>query len=159
MSSQAVYLLNDYILNGTPVGPLLGYTGTGLRPIVPLQQQPEMNEQNRLHPYMAYSYRTSPDPLQWWMMMDEVTYVVWGQKVDDVNEVAGAMLNYFRRLDESAVDLMDYLRAKGDHRYQFHYVRVVNFFSPEPATAEAGRVGLPITLRYEYNSTAGIGIK
>lgn len=152
----AVYEFNDYILNGTGVGPLLGYTGTGLRPIIPLQQQPEFNKENPKHPYIVYSWRTSIPDDAWWLHADEVSYVIWGKNLGELSAVAMELIDNCRALDESAGDVMDYFRARGTEiPFDFKYVRVMGSFSPEVAIAEGGRIGWLVTMRYVYTPNSG----
>lgn len=156
MAKLAVYEFNDYILNGTDVGSLLGYDGTGLRPIVPLQQQPELNADNPKHPYIVYSWRTSMPDDAWWLHTDEVSYVIWGKNLAELSEVATEILNTCRALDESAEEAMKYFNSRQtESSVDFKYVRVMGSFSPEAPTSEGGRLGWLITIRYVYTPNAG----
>lgn len=160
MSRDAVYDLNDYLLNATPVGGLLGWTNAPgeYRPIIPVQQQPEMNEENPTNPYMVYVTRTSPGIEQWWISMDEVTYTVWGKTLGELTNVTNELMDILKRLDDSAQELDAYLRSVGRRDFDFYYVRVVSVFSPEATAQEAGRYGKPITIRYEYANLRGRGV-
>jgi len=152
-----VYDLNEYLLNGTRVGELLGWPNPeGLRPIIPIQQQPEPNSRNEVAPYMVYTVRTVHDPTNWWMNSDEVTYVIWGTSVDTLAEIANEIIDNCRAMDDSARDFNDFLINRGtDPDYIFHWVRLIGSFSPQPAGQEGGRLGWIITLRYEYSPAAG----
>lgn len=152
-----IYDFNEYLLNATDVGTLLGYPNpTGLRPIIPTQQQPEPNDRNIVNPYIVYSFRTTTDPEMWWMHIDEVSYVIWGKSFDELAVIANEIMDNTRAMDESAGDLMDYLYSRGTGLdWRFHYVRLLGSFSPEPAGGEAGRLGWILTFRYGYSPIAG----
>lgn len=154
---QPIFDINDYLLNGTNVGAMLGYPNqTGLRPIIPTQQQPEPNDRNVVNPYIVYSFRTMTDPDMWWMHMDEVSYVIWGKSFDELSEIANEIMDNTRAMDESAGDLMSYLYSRGTAiEWQFHYLRLMGSFSPEPAGGEAGRLGWILTFRYGYSPVSG----
>lgn len=153
MARLAVYDVNDYVLNGTGAGALMGWpTQENIRPIVPAQQQPEMNEMNPEHPYMVYRWRTTTETDTWWEHTDELNYVIWGKSYDQLAGVANELVDAFRALDQSAGDLNDYLRANrpGGPEYIFHWVKVLASISPEPAGQEAGRIGWVVSIRYQY---------
>jgi len=154
---QPIYDVNEYLLNGTQVGVLLGWPNvTGLRPIIPTQQQPEANERGSVRPYIVYSFRTVHDPDMWWMKTDEVSYVVWGSTFDELSEVANEIISNIQSMDESAGDIMRYLNSTTvTPQYIFHWVRLLASFSPEPAVQEGGRMGWIITFRYEYSDVVG----
>lgn len=155
MKRLAIYDINDYLLNATPVGEMLGYSGVGLRPIIPVQQQPEMNEQNPTHPYIVYAGRSTPDPQQWWMHEDIITYMIWGKEQESLNEIANEIVDVLARLDTSANELNRYLASVNRTDFIFYYVQVTSVMTPEAANAEGGRYGKPLTFRYEYSKTAG----
>lgn len=154
---QPIYDFNDYLLNGTDVGTLLGWPNPqGIRPIIPTQQQPEPNANVDDQPYIVYSFRTIHDPDMWWLHTDEVSYVIWGRSFDKLSEVANEIMDNARAMDDSAGDLMGYLISRGTEiEWKFHWVRVMASYSPEPASQEGGRLGWIITLRYEYSPLSG----
>lgn len=159
---KALYDVNEYLLRATPVGPMLGYPNdaapTVLRPIIPVQQVPEFNSMDPEIPYIVYSGRSMPMIDQWWISQDEITYTIWGNDLDTINDVAIELFDIFRRLDESADDINNYLQSIGRNDFRFHFVRVMGDFTPEAATTEGGRFGHPITFRYEYVNQAGRGV-
>lgn len=158
MVAIATYEINDYLLNGTPVGALLGYTGTGLKPIFPIQPTPEANEINPEFPFLTYSVRTITDPEMWWTSIDEVTYIISSNDFEDIIEVAKEMIDIFKRLDESASDLQKYLWLNGKYDFNFNYIRMVSSMFPDPAPEEGGRFKMPVTIRYSYTENSGRGI-
>lgn len=157
MKRLAVYDVNDYLMRGTDVGTLLGYVEGGLRPFIPVQQQPEFNEENPEHPYIVYRWRTSTPDDAWWEHMDELNYVIWGKDYDSLAEVANEILNEMRSLDQSAGDLNNWLSANRPDGvdYIFHWVRVRASSAPDAATQEGGRLGWLISLQYQYVPVKG----
>lgn len=157
---QPVYDINEWLLNGTEVGALLGWPNPeDIRPIIPVQQQPETNDRTSESPYIVYTWRTVGGTDQWWIRTDEVNYVIWGRTVDELSEIANEIVDRLIALDESSADLMDYLEYSGRSlEWVFHYTRVIGSFSPDPAGQEAGRLGWIITFRYEYSPVNGKGI-
>ena len=162
--AQAVYRLNDFILNYTgydgytnPIPALLGYTGTGTKPIFPAQELPESNVLPGA--FIIYNYRTSTNSTQWWLNTDEVNYMIHATDIETSSSVIEAMDDLFRRQDESAIDLMRYLKGVNKIDYDFKYVRVVNKISPDVSASEGGRHSRIITVRYDYTKVAGLGLK
>lgn len=155
---KAIYDLNDYLLNGTPVGAMMGYTGTGLRPIIPIQQVPEFSDMDAEIPYIVYAGRSVPLADQWWISQDEYTYMIWGNDLDTINDLGLEIVDVCQRLDESADDLNKYLASVNRRDFIFHSVRVMGDLTPESAQSEGGRYGKPIIIRTEYVKTAGRGI-
>lgn len=163
MAKQAIYSLNDFLLNspGSTQNPnliptLLGYSGTGTKPIFPIQETPESNA--LAGSFLIYTTRTTPDALQWWITIEEATYMITAPSIDIATNISQEIQDQCRRLDESANDLMKYLNSVGNFDHQFHYVRVVTRTTPAAEDNEGGRYRLPLVLRYQYVQMAGRGI-
>lgn len=154
--AQAVYRINDFILFKVPS--LLGYSGSGLRPIFPVQEVPESN--SIPGPYLVYNCRTTGAGFgeEWWKNVDEVNYLINSTDMEQSAEIIEALDDAFRRMDESATELNAYLRVIGKTEFLFFYTRVMSKMSPEPVLQEGGRHSRLLTIRYEYAKTSGTGI-
>lgn len=149
----AIYNVNDYVLNTIPS--LFNYT-SGLKPIIPIQDVPESI--TFPGPYITYNVRTTVDPNMWWMSMDDVVYTIWDQDLDNISPITVALTNLFRRMDESATDITEYLDGIASNDFTFHSFKIMSIMSPSPLTLEGERYGQPFNFRYTYMLNAGTGI-
>lgn len=151
----AIYDVNDYILNQIPT--LFGYTSTQqYKPILPIQDVPEAITFPGA--YMTYSVRTSIDPNQWWISTDDVNFMIWDKALADIQDVQVALTNLFRRMDDSATDIMTYLSGIPRNDFTFLSFKMIGTMSPAPLTLEAERYGQPFNFRYTYMLNSGTGI-
>jgi hypothetical protein len=165
MPNLPVYEVNDFILEGTnisapanpTVGEMMGYTGTGFKPIYPAQSVPEVDA--RTEPYIVYSTRRTTDIERWWETVEETTYVFYHKSIDTLDNISTELFDVFKRMDETAEDINAYLGVLGRDDYTFQYFRVLNDFSPEPAEQEGGLHGKIFTIRYAYVVNSGRNIE
>lgn len=149
MATKAIYKINDYILNGSDVGTLLGWPNkSGIRPIVATQDAPEV--QNSKTPWIVYSVRTTNDIDCWWLMRDDVTFIIYHNDADTLNDVGSALIKLFKTQDAAAENINAYLRGNNDGDYEFQYSSLTHDLSPDPASAEAGVMAKMFVFRVGY---------
>jgi hypothetical protein len=120
-----------------------------LVPIIPSQQVPEFNNLLPGKTYMIYDYEVKPIPVQWWMTEEGMSISVISQNYEKVNELTNFMQDLFRRYDESAKDVNDYLG--GASAFIFHHLMVDSIFSPEPFSSEGDYQIGTISFSYSYS--------
>lgn len=150
----AIYNVNNYILETIPT--LFKYT-TGNKPIVPIQDVPEAKDFPG--PYITYSVRTTIDPNQWWVSTDDVIYMIWDRNLNNIQPIVNELIDIFRRMDESATDLNEYVDSINNDDFNYLSFQIVDTVFPNPVAGEGERYGQPFNFKYKYMVNSGRGIQ
>lgn len=110
--------------------------GTNLTPIIPAQQIPEFNNLLPGKTYFVYDYDVKPTVESFWITEEVITYTLFSQSYDKLNQIMNFMQDTFRRYDETAKDIKIYLAESSPFDYHFLYTdRIV---SPQHFQNEGG---------------------
>jgi hypothetical protein len=131
---------NDYYVDGMQ---------DSIVPIVPAQQIPEFNNSLPGRTYMLYDFDLKQIPVQWWMSEESFTLTVISQNYEIINQITSLTQDLFRRYDESAVDLNEYLDGNTDFLY--HHIMIDSVFSPEPFGTEGDYQVGSVVFSYNYS--------
>jgi hypothetical protein len=124
-----------------------------LLPIIPAQQVPEFNNLLPGKTYMIYDFEVKAVPVQWWMTDESFTITAISQNYEVLNQINSLLQDLFRRYDESAVDLNNYL--SGDTDFIYHHIMIDSIFSPEPFGTEGDYQMASVTFSYNYSRKTG----
>lgn len=144
--SEAVYAVNDYLLNNPELAALLKYAGTGLKPIFPAQEPREAND-----PYIRYIVRTTADRDMWFTYTGEVTYFVYSASIPLAGKIISKIGDLLGRQDESALEMQSWFQSRGGTNWIFHSAEYIASISPNATTQEGGKHRSSITIRIKYN--------
>lgn len=135
---------NDYYADGLALA---------LMPIIPVQQVPEFNNLLPGKTYMIYDFEVKTVPVQWWMTDESFTLAVISQNYEVVNQITNLVHDLFRRYDDSATDLNEFL--DGDSDFIYHHINIDSVFSPEPYNSEGDYQIGTVVFSYNYSRTTG----
>ena len=138
---------NDYIADGFD---------TPLIPIIPSQQVPEFNNLVGDKPYIVYDFSIENyEPDQWWICQESALFSIVSRDYTKIVAITNAMVDIFRRMDESARDLNTVITASNLFRF---YNFTVNMASaPAPFMEEGGRQIGQIEIMYKYSRNTNSG--
>ena len=131
---------NDYYVDSM-IDPLV--------PIIPTQQVPEFNNLLPGKTYMIYDFEVKNVPVQWWMTEEAFTLTVISQNYEVINQVTNLIHDLFRRYDESAGDLNNYLA--GNSNFIYHHIMIDSIMSPEPFSSEGDYQMASVMFSYNYS--------
>lgn len=128
----------------------------GLVPIVPLGEEPELNEFT--HPHIVYGYAESPTGPLHARNGGSMTFVVYDQKFRRLTKTMNTLRVAFERQDETARDINNfstyYLGESGEPGpylgIRFGWVDVGFVEGGTPEETDNGRQSASINIRYEY---------
>lgn len=139
----AIYEINDFLWSTLQTSTLLDKNnyysdefGGFLTPIVPAQQIPEFNNLLPGKTYIVYDYEVKPTVEHWWITEEVITYSIVSQNYDEINKILNFMSDNFRRYDESAKDINNYVGASST--FQYHFLYIDKIVSPEYFKNEGG---------------------
>lgn len=124
-----------------------------LIPIIPTQQVPEFNNLLPGKTYMIFDWEVKAVPVQWWMTEEGFTLTVISQNYDVLNQITSLVHDLFRRYDESAVDLNNFLN--GDSNFIYHHTMIDSIMSPEPFSTEGDYQMANVIFTYNYSRKTG----
>ena len=131
---------NDYYADGID---------DALVPIIPTQQIPEFNNLLPGRTYMTYDFEVQMVPVQWWMTEETFTFTVISQNYEVLNQITNLIHDLFRRYDESARDINNYLA--GNTSFIYHHTMIDSIMSPEPFNSEGDYQMASVLFRYNYS--------
>lgn len=114
----------------------------GLSRIIPSSQQPELMQSGK--PFIVYGYSTHPPGHLYQLERAAISYMVYSTSPTEVNTIISLMNETFRRQDEAAVDVNDWLtteaavRAGGHRGVYFSMVKTTVAERAEEAAEEEG---------------------
>lgn len=128
-----------YLTAGSPVN--------GLRPIIPSQQVPELNNVEGGAPYIVYTYTLTGAADSWWMLADNIVYTIYDNDEARLRRIQNYLNHLLRRIDHTAEEINAFL---GDSEFDIKFIAVTGGSGPDPFTAEGGRQAVMLTFRIEY---------
>jgi len=147
----------------------LGYSETdygGLIPITTPHEAPELL--GFTGPNLVYTWSKRPNGDGLWLLENElITFTVFSQKAEKINEVINLAYGRFNKQDESAADVNDYIQgllgtAYADYRrFDYKSISVVMADGPSPPLQEGGRYDgyFTLSIRYTHYGTDGLSIR
>lgn len=147
----------------------LGYTESdygGLIPITTPHESPEL--QGYDGPNIVYTWSKRPSSGGLWLLENElITFTVFSQKAEKINEIINLAFGRLNKQDESAQDMNNYLAglfgaAYSDmKRFDYKSIGVVMADGPSPPLTEGGRYDgyFTVSVRYTHYGTDGLSIR
>lgn len=152
-AKSAVYALNSYTWQVLKAN--LGWTEYGGTPlIIPDAQQPELMQSGK--PFIVYGSAFQPAMHLYALNTESIAYSIYGTSSTEVNNVANLLYEVFKRQDDAAADVNDWLateaatRAGGHRGITFGTIRTVMVEKAEAADQEAGFVSALVMLEARY---------
>ena len=135
---------DDYRVDGIPQ-PLV--------PIIPSQQVPEFVNLLTGKAFIIYEYKVYPTKVQWWMTDETATFYIDTPNFDLSNRIVNLLHDLFRRFDESAGEINDYLA--GQTSFIFHNTSIGAIDSALPSKVEGGFQEAIVEVDYTYSRNTG----
>lgn len=147
---SAVYALNHYtweLLKNN-----LGWTEYNTVPlIIPIAQQPELMQSGK--PFIVYGSAYQPPQHLYALNSESIAYTIWGTSTTEVDNVANLLYEVYKRQDEAAADVNDYIGRAGIYPgISFGTIRCTMTAQAEPADDEGGFVSALIMLEVRYTA-------
>ena len=130
--------------------PVVG--GKYLIPISPVQEEETKNIlENPNAPYIVYDFDIVSYDTDWIICKERITFKIYNADFSKVLQIMNVMLDLFRRFDESAKTVNDYVKqVNPTSPFNYHYFSLTDANSPNPADELAGRLEADISIIYAY---------
>jgi hypothetical protein len=124
--------------------------GENIVPILPVQQQPDMNQflsgkKHIIYDKIGVSYDTL-----WLICNEQILFTVYSTDVSDINEIKNFMIDEFRRMDESAKDV-NLSIGSSSQKFKFHSIYVADMSPTAPSEELQGFFSADIVLEVKYS--------
>jgi len=121
-------------------------------PIIPVQQQPELNQFLSGKKHIVYDkIGISYDDI-WLVCTEKVLFTVYSTEVSDIYEIRNLMTDLFRRMDDSAKDVNKF---KDEQRLKFHSTHLLDISPITPSDELQGFLSADIILEVKYSRITG----
>jgi hypothetical protein len=129
--------------------------GKEIIPIIPVQQQPELNQFLSGKKHIVYDKIGMSYEENWMICCEQMIFTIYATNFSEVNEIRNLMVDVFRRMDDSAKDLN---ASKSTPKIKFFNTMVVEISPTEPSQELQGFLSADVILEVKYaRSTDGIG--
>lgn len=130
--------------------------GEALVPIVPVQQQPEMNQFLSGKKHIVYDKIGMSYENNWMICCEQVLLTIYSTELIDIVEIRNFLTDEFRRMDESARDLN---RWSGlSDKFKFHSIHIADISSTAPSEEIHGFYASDVILEIKYSRIVdGVG--
>jgi hypothetical protein len=123
--------------------------GSVIIPIIPVQQQPELNQFLSGKKHIVYDKVSSSYDTMWYICNEQFLFTIYSTDVSEINEIRNFMTDLFRRMDESAQDMN---RWSGiSDKFKFHSIYISDISSTTPSEELQGFLSTDVILDVKYS--------
>jgi hypothetical protein len=140
LSGLKIFNENDYYSDSL---------GEALVPIVPVQQQPEMNQFLSGKKHIVYDKVGMSYENNWMICCEQILLTLYSPDLLDIVEIRNFLTDEFRRMDESAKDVNKW--AKLSDKFKFHSIHIADISSTAPSEEIQGFYAADVILEVKYS--------
>jgi hypothetical protein len=123
--------------------------GDTIIPILPVQQQAELNQFLSGKKHLIYDKISSSYDTMWYICNEQLLFTIYSTDVSEINEIRNFMTDLFRRMDESAQDMN---RWSGiSDKFKFHSIYVSDISATTPSEELQGFLSTDVILDVKYS--------
>jgi len=123
--------------------------GEALVPIVPVQQQPEMNQFLSGKKHIVYDKVGMSYENNWMICCEQILLTLYSPEILDIVEMRNFLTDEFRRMDESARDVNKWTGLSD--KFKFHSIQVADISSTAPSEEIQGFYAADVVLEIKYS--------
>lgn len=125
-------------------------TGNEIIPIIPVQQQPDLNQFLSGKTHIVYDKIGMSYEENWMICCEKLLFTIYSTDVSEINSIRNLMIDVFRRMDDSARDLN---LSRNTDKLIFHNTMVVETTPTEPSVELQGFLATDVILEVKYSRT------
>lgn len=123
--------------------------GKSIVPILPVQQQPEMNQFLNNKTHIIYDKVGMSYEDNWMICNEQILFTIYDSDYAKINEIRNFMVDLFRRMDESAGDLNRYSGLS--EKFKFHSIYIADISPTTPSEEIQGFLSADVVLEVKYS--------
>lgn len=145
LKSNSLFQASDYYSDNL---------GEELIPIIPVQQQPEMNQFLSGKKHIVYDKIGMSYEDNWVICCEQILFTIYSTDISEINQIRNLMVDLYRRMDESARDTNLYSGIS--QKFKFYSIFVADISPTAPSEELAGFLSTDIVLEVKYARHVGI---
>lgn len=126
--------------------------GQEIIPIIPVQQQPELNQFLSGKKHIVYDKIGITYEDIWLLSCEKLLFTIYATDVSEINEIRNLMLDVFRRMDDSARDLN---ASKTEDKLIFHNTLILEASPTSPSEEIKGFFSADVIIEVKYSRITG----
>jgi hypothetical protein len=127
--------------------------GQEIVPIIPVQQTAEMNQFLSGKKHIVYDKIGMSYEDLWAICCEQILFTIYSTDVSEINEIRNFMTDEFRRVDESARDVNNWVDLS--NKFKFYSIFIADISPTEPSQEMEGFLSADIVLEIKYSRAAG----
>jgi hypothetical protein len=120
-----------------------------LIPIVPVQQQPEMNQFLSGKKHIVYDKVGMSYENNWMICCEQILLTIYSPELLDIVEIRNFLTDEFRRMDESARDINKWTGLSD--KFKFHSIQIADISATAPSEEIQGFFAADVILEVKYS--------
>lgn len=126
--------------------------GQEIIPIIPVQQQPELNQFLSGKKHIVYDKIGLTYEDIWLLSCEKLLFTIYATDVSDINEIRNLMMDVFRRMDDSARDIN---KSKTESKLIFHNTLILEASPTSPSEEIQGFFSADVIIEVKYSRITG----
>ena len=122
-------------------------------PIIPVQQVAELNQFLSGKKHIVYDKIGMSYEDLWAICCEQILFTIYSTDVSEINEIRNFMTDEFRRVDESARDVNNWVDLSD--KFQFYSIFIADISPTEPSEEMEGFLSADIVLEVKYSRASG----
>jgi hypothetical protein len=122
-------------------------------PIIPVQQVAELNQFLSGKKHIVYDKIGMSYEDLWAICCEQILFTIYSTDVSEINEIRNFMTDEFRRVDESARDVNNWVDLSD--KFQFYSIFIADISPTEPSEEMEGFLSADIVLEIKYSRASG----
>ena len=118
-------------------------------PIIPVQQSAELNQFLSGKKHIIYDKIGMSYEDLWAICCEQVIFTIYSTDVSEINEIRNFMTDEFRRVDESARDVNNWVNLSD--KFQFYSIFIADISPTEPSQEMQGFLSADVILEIKYS--------
>lgn len=118
-------------------------------PILPVQQVPEMNQFLNGKKHIIYDKTSMSYESNWLVCTEKMQFTLYAIDVAEINEMRNFLIDLFRRSDESARDINNFMDK--DSKLRFHTIYMSDISPIAPSEEIQGFLAADVILDIKYS--------
>lgn len=131
-------------------------TGNEIIPIIPVQQQPDLNQFLSGKTHIVYDKIGMSYENNWMICCEQILLTIYSTELIDIVEIRNFLTDEFRRMDESARDVNKWTGLSD--KFKFHSIHIADISSTAPSEEIQGFYASDVILEIKYSRIVdGVG--
>lgn len=123
-------------------------------PIIPVQQLPEMNQFLNGKKHIVYDKTGMSYDDTWLICNEQVMFTLYAVDISEINEMRNFIVDLFRRSDESARDINNFMGNAS--KFRFHTIYMGDISPTSPSEEVLGFLSTDVVIDIKYSRDVSV---